>query len=104
MNAHDNRSSEKWLERALADAVAERGGVAIKLTSPGLSGLPDRLILWPGGRAEFVELKSTGRALRPLQRLVRDTLERMGFRCTVIDNETTLKRWQDSNRGPIRPN
>ena len=65
---HNNRSSEKWLERALADAVAERGGVAVKLTSPGLSGLPDRLVLWPGGRAEFVELKSTGRTLRPVQR------------------------------------
>lgn len=99
---HNNRSSEKWLERALADAVAERGGVAVKLTSPGLSGLPDRLVLWPGGRAEFVELKSTGRTLRPLQQLVRDTLERMKFRCTVIDNEEKLKQWLHSNRDPTR--
>lgn len=103
MNTRDNRSSEKWLERMLADAVTARGGVAIKLTSPAASGLPDRLVLWPGGRAEFVELKSSGCRLRPLQRLVHDTLERMGFRCATIDNEEKLNLWLNSNRGPIRP-
>ena len=93
MGGSNNRSSEKWLERTLREAVTARGGAAVKLVAAGAAGLPDRLILWPGGRAEFVELKSTGQRLRPLQRLAHERLGRLGFACTVIDNETDLQKW-----------
>lgn len=102
MNIQVNRTSEKWLERALQDYVTDCGGAAVKLCDGAKNGLPDRLILWPDGRAEFVELKSTGEKLRPLQIIVRNKLLELGFRYTVIDSETALRQWQISSRGLIR--
>ena len=46
---------EKEIEQALCQAVRDRGGMAIKMTSPGTAGLPDRLILLPNGNMAFVE-------------------------------------------------
>ena len=43
---------EKVIERKLRDGVKKLGGGAqcLKFESPGTSGVPDRLILLPGGR------------------------------------------------------
>lgn len=89
-----NRASEKWIERALQEFVTGHGGAVVKMSDPAKNGLPDRLVLWPGGVAEFVELKSTGKTLRPLQRTVRDELMKLGFKYTVIDTEEKLRQWQ----------
>ena len=51
---------EKHIEQKLTSKVNAMGGMAIKFTSPGLDGLPDRLILLPGGMVAFVEVKATG--------------------------------------------
>lgn len=95
MNTQVGRASEKWIEKALQDFVTGHGGTAIKLSDPVKNGLPDRLVLWPGGVTEFVELKSTGKKPGPMQRLVRDEILKLGFRYTVIDTETKLKQWQN---------
>ena len=44
---------EKNIESKLAAEVRRRGGLAPKFVSPGLDGVPDRLILLPGGKAAF---------------------------------------------------
>ena len=36
--------TEKHVEQALTKAVRNRGGLALKFVSPGLSGVPDRII------------------------------------------------------------
>ena len=36
---------EKDLERKLVRAVRESGGLALKFVSPGMAGVPDRLLL-----------------------------------------------------------
>ena len=50
---------EKVIERKLRDGVKKLGGGAqcLKFESPGTSGVPDRMILLPGGRVVFVALK-----------------------------------------------
>ena len=58
---------EKNIESKLVKAVKEKGGIAPKFVSPGLDGVPDRLVLLPGGKIAFIELKATGKKLRPLQ-------------------------------------
>ena len=58
---------EKSIEKKLADAVKKRGGLAPKFVSPGLDGMPDRIVLMPGGRLAFVEVKAPGKKPRPLQ-------------------------------------
>ena len=55
---------ENEIERRLAVSVKEMGGMAVKFVSPGLDGVPDRIVLLPGGKAAFVELKAPGKRLR----------------------------------------
>lgn len=49
---------ESRIERALSVQVKKRGGMAVKFVSPGLDGVPDRIVLLPGRRIAFVELKA----------------------------------------------
>jgi len=50
--------TEAELERKLVDKVKKLGGRAFKFISPGNSGVPDRLIVLPGNKIAFAELKS----------------------------------------------
>lgn len=77
---------EKNIESRLVAEVRRRGGLAPKFVSPGLNGVPDRLILLPGGKFAFAELKAPGKTLRPLQALRKRQLEKLGFRVFVIDD------------------
>ena len=85
---------EKTIEAKLVQAVRTKGGLAPKFTSLGLDGVPDRLVLLPGGRIAFIELKAPGKTLRPLQvdlsshcevRRKRQ-LEALGFSVYCIDS------------------
>ena len=58
---------EKEIEQKFTLMARRTGGLALKFVSPGMSGMPDRLVLLPGGRMAFVEVKAPGRAPRPLQ-------------------------------------
>ena len=78
--------SEKYVEQKLVTKTKKMGGLAVKFVSPGLDGVPDRLILFPGGKVAFAELKAPGKKLRPLQEKRKRTLEGLGFRVYVIDN------------------
>lgn len=76
---------EKRIEQQLFRAVRERGGIALKLASPSYAGLPDRLVLLPGGHMAFVEVKAPGRKPRVLQLMRLDLLSRLGYRVYVLD-------------------
>ena len=52
-----NKPLEKSIENILRKAVEDEGGVCLKWTCPGDRGVPDRMILFPGGIIAFVELK-----------------------------------------------
>lgn len=89
----NNRRSEKWLERELITGVHNAGGLAVKITASTINGLPDRFVLWPAGKAEFVELKSTGKRQTLAQVAVCGMLLSLGFTVSVIDNEADLRQW-----------
>ncbi len=76
---------EKTTETKLVKAVQAIGGLAPKFVSPGLDGVPDRLVLLPGGRIAFIELKAQGKTLRPLQVRRKKQLEALGFSVYCID-------------------
>lgn len=78
--------SEKVLERKLCAETKNRGGLAIKLLSSLFSGLPDRLLLFPGGRLFFVEMKTTGNKPTKLQLIIHRRLEALGCSVAVIDS------------------
>ena len=77
---------EKDIERKLVKAVRDSGGLALKFISPNLNGVPDRLLLFPGGRAAFAEVKAPGEKPRPLQVHRMNQLRKLGFKVFVVDD------------------
>ena len=77
---------EKTIEQHLVKAVKNSGGIAPKLVSPGFVGMPDRLVLLPGGKIGFVEVKAPGKEPRPLQVARHGLLRRLGFKVYVLDD------------------
>ena len=76
--------SEKDIERKLKAKAEARGWLCLKFESPGFTGVPDRIILIPGGAVVFVELKAPGKKERPRQRYVQDQFRSFGF--TVVSS------------------
>ena len=78
--------TEKELEQTLVREVKKRGGRAYKFISPGINGMPDRLVLMLGGKAGFVEVKAPGKSMRPNQIKRKDELESLGFLVYCLDD------------------
>ncbi len=81
---------EKDIERHLRAEAKKHGGMALKFVSPGMAGVPDRIVLLPGGRVVFAELKSPGKKPRPLQLKRHGELRRLGFDVMVIDGKEQI--------------
>ena len=77
---------EKTLERKLVDAVKAMEGISPKFVSPGFDGMPDRLVLLPGSRIAFVEVKAMGCKPRLLQESRHGMLRQLGFKVYVLDS------------------
>lgn len=86
-------TSEKVFERTLSKYVNDKGGIAVKLLSQFVNGLPDRMYLLPGGRALFVEFKSTGKKPTRIQEHIIDRIRKVGFTVLVVDSPDT---WKDA--------
>ena len=77
---------EKYIEKKLVAAVKSMGGIAPKFVSPGIDGMPDRIVLLPMGKIAFVECKATGKKMRPLQLKRKQQLEALGFLVYCLDD------------------
>lgn len=89
---------EVKVEQALRKAAEKAGGRAFKFVSPGAVGVPDRIVVLPGGITGFVEVKAPGEKPRPVQRAVLRKLYRMGARVAVVDNEVSARNLIDMLR------
>lgn len=89
---------EKTIEYKLILAVKRAGGIAPKFVSPGFDGMPDRIVLMPGGRFAFVEVKAPGEKPRPLQLARHKLLRRLGFKVYVLDDERRIGEILDEIR------
>lgn len=78
---------ENVIEAYLRDRVKTIGGKAYKFVSPGNSGVPDRLVLLPGGKCIFVELKAPGKVPTPIQIQQHRKIRALGFIVLVIDSK-----------------
>lgn len=81
----DGLLRESYVERKLTTEAKKRGGLAVKFVSPGFDGVPDRLVLFPGGKVAFVELKAPGKKMRPLQVRRAEQLQALGFQVYCVD-------------------
>lgn len=84
-----NKPLEKSIENILRQAVEAEGGMCLKWVCPGHKGVPDRMILFPGGIIAFVELKRPGAKVKAggLQEWWRQRLVGFGFRCYEISRK-----------------
>ena len=77
---------EKQVEQKLVSEVNKRGGICPKFVSPGFDGMPDRIVLLPGGYFGFVEVKAPGEMPRPLQVSRHRLMGRLGFQVFILDD------------------
>ena len=83
---------EKDIEAKLRRAVEAAGGKCLKWVCPGWSGVPDRIVLLPGGRIIFVETKRPkGGKLSELQKKWRQWLVGLGFPYFTIWDDENLR-------------
>jgi len=93
---------ESRVEGTLRTEVKDRGGWAIKFL-PSVSGLPDRIVLMPGGRICFVETKSPTGTVKPHQTVVHARLRRLGFEVFVLSSPEAVREWAKSLDGRASP-
>lgn len=83
--------AEAYIESRLKQAIERLGGLCIKLWALSFTGLPDRLILLPGGKVFFVETKHSEKNPRKRQLVVHQQLRSLGFMVFVIRTNEDLK-------------
>jgi hypothetical protein len=93
---------EKDIEGYLRDRVKTMGGRAYKFVSPGNDGVPDRLILLPGGKVLFIETKASGKTSTPLQKAQQLYIHNLGFAVYEADSKAEIDRiLREAIRGEI---
>lgn len=93
---------ESQIEARLSREVKHAGGLCLKWVSPGCTGVMDRIVLLPGGRVIFVELKQPGGRLSERQKWMRDVLSGLGMdvRC-LWSKEQVDEFLEEVTRGGI---
>ncbi|WHH58465.1 VRR-NUC domain-containing protein [Petroclostridium sp. X23] len=90
---------EKVIEEYLRDRIKAIGGRAYKFVSPGNVGVPDRLILLPGGKVVFAELKAPGKKPTPNQTNQIKRILNLGFDVHIIDSKYGVDKLIEVCRG-----
>lgn len=86
----DGLERERDIERKLKKRVESNGGWCLKFIS-SVGGVPDRLCLFPLGRAVFVEVKRPGERPRKIQQRQMDRIRKLGFDVRVVDSEQDIQ-------------
>lgn len=87
--------TEREVEKFFKDQLEKRGAIVWKFVSPGQAGVPDRVVLLPGGRTVFAEMKAPGKKPRPLQRAVFSRMARTGHPVFVIDSKEAVEKFME---------
>lgn len=82
--------TEKQIEKQIVELTKKAGGIAYKFVSPGNTGVPDRIVILPGQRPVFVEVKASTGKLTAIQRRQIEKLENLGQPVMVIQGEKDL--------------
>lgn len=91
---------ESRVEKRLVKEVKLLKGWAIKFI-PSVSGLPDRIVLLPGGRLFFIELKRPkGGVVAEHQLVVHSKLRRLGFTVSVLWSVEDVQAWIKTVEAP----
>lgn len=86
---------EKTIEKKLVKELEKIGGLCLKFNSQSMVGIPDRVILYKGGKLAFAETKAPSGKLRPIQVAVKSKLESLGFKVYVVNTIEKIKEVVD---------
>ncbi|CAI3673266.1 VRR-NUC domain-containing protein [Clostridium neonatale] len=81
---------ESEIEKTLIIEAKKHGGMALKFVSPGMIGVPDRIVLMNNGKMAFIELKAPGKKIRPIQEKRKSQIESLGFKVYCIDSKEQI--------------
>jgi hypothetical protein len=81
---------EKDIEQHLKTQIERLGGLTFKI---GQNGLPDRMVLLPGGEVWFIELKRDKEKPNKLQDWVHRRMERLGHKVLILNSKGEVDRW-----------
>lgn len=84
---------EKQLEKYFTRVLEMKKCLCWKFVSPGVAGVPDRIVILPWGRVIFVELKAPGKRLRKLQKVRREQLKEQNVDVWVIDSKEKVDKF-----------
>lgn len=94
--ARNRYERERSAEAKLREGVKPLKGIALKIKS-GITGYPDRLVIWPGGRVTWVELKrDSGGVLSEIQKVRHARLRKMGHEVVVLSGTEEVAAWLSS--------
>lgn len=82
---------ESVIEARLRDGVKAMGGICWKFVSPGTTGVPDRIIILPGGRIIFAELKADAGRTSDIQQYRINELRRIGADVRILKGLSQVK-------------
>jgi hypothetical protein len=81
------------IERKLTDYCRKHKILCYKFSSPAKAGVPDRILIFPGGRIVFMELKATGQKPTALQMREIRRIIQQGAEALVFDDWSNIQRW-----------
>ena len=81
---------EVTIETYLVKRIKSLGGLALKFTSPGRLSVPDRIVIMPGGKLTFVELKRPGGVATIAQRREHERLRALGQEVMVVNSKELI--------------
>lgn len=84
MHYTGERMKETKLEQYLVKEIKKENGLCLKWMSPGAKGVPDRIIIMPGGKTYFVEMKQVSGRIDPLQKYVHKQFTQRGHKVYVL--------------------
>ena len=93
---------ESTIEKHLVTQVKALGGMAYKFTSPAHRGVADRVVCLPDGQTWFVELKTKGGRLSPLQELFAAEMQRLNQNYACLWTIKQVDEW-NSDRIKTKP-
>lgn len=90
---------EKEVEKKLTQGIKKLGGRAYKWVSPGNRGVPDRIVVLPGGRIIFIELKKDTGELTGLQKIQSRVLSQLGCDVRALYGEDMVRAFLEEMAG-----
>lgn len=80
---------EKTIEKYLRDRVIKKGGLCFKFTSPGVKGVPDRIVIYKGF-VYFIELKAKNGKVSKMQKHIIEKIREQGIVALILFSKNEI--------------